>query len=87
MDSKSNPTTRSTAMRKLRREAMFDTGYVGREGSSKQWQFTSGQSEDCPFYSVGYLYNSTCLYICGLINKLTIGKWSVPMVRAEMTPL
>jgi hypothetical protein len=40
-------------------------------------QFTSGQSEDCPFYSSRYLYISTSLYICGSINKPSISNGSM----------
>ena len=40
-------------------------------------QFTSGQSEDCPFYSSKYLYISTCLYICGSVNKPSISNGPV----------
>jgi hypothetical protein len=48
-------------------------------------QFTNGQSEDCPVYSGGFIYISTvCTYVASLTSQ-QIGKWSVRMVRTQMT--
>ena len=48
-------------------------------------QFTDGQSEDRPVYSGGFIYISTvCTYVA-LLTSQQIDKWSVRMVRAQMT--
>ena len=48
-------------------------------------QFTDGQSEDHPVYSWGFIYISTiCTYVA-LLTSQQIDKWSVHMVRAQMT--
>ena len=56
-----------------------------RGESTSSVQFTDGQSEDCPVYSGRLIYISTvCTYVASLTSQ-QIGKWSVRMVRAQMT--
>ena len=53
--------------------------------STSSVQFTGGQSEDHPVYSGRLIYISTiCTYVASLTSQ-QIGKWSVRMVRAQMT--
>jgi hypothetical protein len=62
------------------------TRYLGGKGeSTSSVQFTDGQSEDRPVYSGGFIYISTvCTYVA-LLTSQQIDKWSVRMVRAQMT--
>ena len=53
--------------------------------STSSVQFTDGQSEDRPVYSGRLIYISTvCTYVASLTSQ-QIDKWSVRMVRAQMT--
>ena len=53
--------------------------------STSSVQFTDGQSEDRPVYSGRLIYISTvCTYVA-LLTSQQIDKWSVRMVRAQMT--
>ena len=56
-----------------------------KEESTSSVQFTDGQSEDRPVYSGRLIYISTvCTYVA-LLTSQQIDKWSVRMVRAQMT--
>ena len=56
-----------------------------KEESTSSVQFTDGQSEDRPVYSGRLIYISTvCTYVASLTSQ-QIDKWSVRMVRAQMT--
>ena len=57
----------------------------GKENQPALVQFTDGQSEDHPVYSGRLIYISTvCTYVA-LLTSQQIDKWSVHMVRAQMT--
>ena len=52
-----------------RRQSKWDASNVGKGDD-----FTSGQSEDCPFYSLGYLY----------LRDMVCARWAQGILR--MTP-
>ena len=69
---------------KLNDEKLYEV-FRWKEELTSSVQFTDGQSEDHPVYLGRLIYISTvCTYVASLTSQ-QIDKWSVCMVRAQMT--